>query len=74
MDIQSSKVVTVHNIKTYWGNERKTQLTLNAGTRLTLVMSFMLRPPYPEGKRHRYPMNRRLSDETFPALLSLNLR
>jgi hypothetical protein len=47
-------------MKTYWGSGGIALRILDLGTRWSWVVSFTLRPPYPQGKSSSYPLDRRL--------------
>jgi hypothetical protein len=47
-------------MKAYWGSEGISPLILDLGTRWRLMVSFILRPFYPQRKSPRYPLDRRL--------------
>jgi hypothetical protein len=47
-------------MKAYWGSGGIAPRTLDLGTRLRWVVSFMPRPLYPQGKSPGYPLDRRL--------------
>jgi hypothetical protein len=49
-----------HTIKAYWGSGSIAPRILDLGTRCRWVVSFKLRPFYPQRKRPWYPLDRRL--------------
>jgi hypothetical protein len=49
-----------HAVKTYMGSRGIAPLILDLGTRWRWVVCFTHRPLYPQGKNHRYPLDRRL--------------
>jgi hypothetical protein len=49
-----------HTMKTYWGSGGIAPRILDLGTRWMWVVSFTLRPLYPQGKGLRYPLGGRL--------------
>jgi hypothetical protein len=49
-----------HAIRAYWGSEGIAPRILDLGTRWRGVISFPLRPLYPQGKSPCYPLDRRL--------------
>jgi hypothetical protein len=49
-----------HAMKTYWGSGGIVPIIFDLGARRRLVVSFTLRPLYPQGKSPRYPLDRRL--------------
>jgi hypothetical protein len=49
-----------HAMKAYWGSGGIAPHILDLGTRWRWVVSFTLRPLYPQGKRPSYPLDRRL--------------
>jgi hypothetical protein len=49
-------------MKTYWESGDIAPRILDIGTRWRLVVSFTLRPLYPQGKSSRCPLDRRLGE------------
>jgi hypothetical protein len=47
-------------MKTYWGVEVYLHVVFDVGTRRRRVVSFTPWPFYPQGKSHRYSLNKRL--------------
>jgi len=58
--LKLTKIVPVHTVEAYSGNEDIASLILNLGPIWSLVVSFTPWPLYPEGKSHEYPLNSRL--------------
>jgi hypothetical protein len=75
VNVKFSLCLTKHHaMNMYWRSGVIPQRILNLGIRLWLVVSFTLRPLYPQGKSPRYLLARRLGGEVKNPNVSTGIR